>query len=146
MPEMISLAFHGMAYIAVNNNRTMSIKEIASGIGASEAHLAKVMQQLVREGLAHSGRGPKGGFTLAKPPEQITLLHIYQAFDNNMERTDCPMVRSKCPFEHCLFGGILGEMEGRLDDFLGSQTLASFVSGEEKAKNNSPDTQRNKEK
>lgn len=134
MPEMISLALHGMAYIAANNNRIMSIKEIASGIGASEAHLAKVMQRLVREGLMHSGRGPKGGFALARPPEQITLLHIYHVFDNNMEQTDCPMARSKCPFKHCLFGGILGELEKRLDDFLGSQTLAGFVSQEEQDK------------
>ncbi|HAZ21359.1 MAG TPA: hypothetical protein DHD79_11465 [Firmicutes bacterium] len=135
---MISLALHGMAYIANNNNRTLSIKEIASGIEASEAHLAKVMQRLVREGLAHSERGPKGGFTLTRQPEKITLLHIYQAFDNNMEKTDCPMARNKCPFEHCLFGGILGELEGRLDDFLGSQTLASFVNREEQGKEQSP--------
>lgn len=130
MPEMLSLALHGMAYIATHNNRIMNIKEIASGIGASEAHLSKVMQRLVREGLAHSGRGPKGGFTLAKPPEQITLLHIYQAFDNNMEKADCPMVRSKCPFEHCLFGGVLGELDERLEEFLESRTLASFAEQE----------------
>jgi len=130
VPENISLALHGMAYIAANNNRTANIKEIASSIGASEAHLSKVMQQLAREGLAHSGRGPKGGFILARPPEQITLLHIYQAFDNNKGKMDCPMLRSKCPFKHCLFGGILGELQGRLDEFLGSQTLASFVEQE----------------
>lgn len=128
---MLSLALHGMTYIAANNNRTINIREIASGIGASEAHLSKVMQQLVREGLAHSGRGPKGGFVLARPPEQITLLHIYQAFDNSMEKTGCPMVRSKCPFEHCLFDGILGELEGRLEEFLGSRTLAGFAEQEE---------------
>jgi Rrf2 family protein len=77
--EAASLALHAMLHIVANPNRPVSTREIASGMHASEAHLAKVLQRLARVGLARSTRGPKGGFVLGRPAETITLLDVYEA-------------------------------------------------------------------
>ncbi len=48
--EAVSLAFHGMGLLA--SGKRMSAKEMAEAVNVSEAHLAKVFQKLVKEGLA----------------------------------------------------------------------------------------------
>ncbi len=42
-------------------------------------YLLKIMQQLVRANILRSKRGPRGGFTLARPANTITLLEIVEA-------------------------------------------------------------------
>ncbi len=47
-------------------------------------YLLKILQQLVRANVLRSKRGPRGGFFLAKPAENITLLEIIEAVDGPM--------------------------------------------------------------
>ncbi len=42
-------------------------------------YLLKIMQQLVRANVLRSKRGPRGGFNLARPAEEITMLEIIEA-------------------------------------------------------------------
>ncbi|MBE0534308.1 MAG: Rrf2 family transcriptional regulator [Phycisphaerae bacterium] len=42
-------------------------------------YLLKILQQLVRANVMRSKRGPRGGFTLARRPEEITILEIIEA-------------------------------------------------------------------
>jgi len=44
-------------------------------------YLLKILQQLVRANVLRSKRGPRGGFFLAHPSENITLLQIIEAVD-----------------------------------------------------------------
>ena len=44
-------------------------------------YLLKIMQQLVRANILRSKRGPRGGFTLARTTNKITLLDIIEAVD-----------------------------------------------------------------
>ena len=55
--------------------------------------LRKVAQTLVSHGLLVSDRGVRGGFTLARPAETISVLHIVRAFESpalNLCCTDPP--------------------------------------------------------
>lgn len=47
-------------------------------------YLLKILQQLVRANLLRSKRGPRGGFSLAKPVKKITLLQVIEAVDGPM--------------------------------------------------------------
>ena len=47
-------------------------------------YLLKILQQLVRANVLRSKRGPRGGFFLARPAEDITLLEIVEAVDGPM--------------------------------------------------------------
>ncbi len=47
-------------------------------------YLFKILKQLVRANILHSKRGPGGGFTLARPAKDITILEIIEAVDGPM--------------------------------------------------------------
>ena len=50
-------------------------------------YLLKILQQLVRANVLRSKRGPRGGFSLARPPQKITLLQVVEAVDGPMVST-----------------------------------------------------------
>lgn len=56
-------------------------REVAEMFQMPAAYAAKVMTLLTRNGVLESGRGPRGGFRLAKPPEEISFLEIIEAVD-----------------------------------------------------------------
>ena len=47
-------------------------------------YLLKILQQLVRANVLRSKRGPRGGFSLAKPASKISMLEIIEAVDGPM--------------------------------------------------------------
>ena len=50
----------------------------------SLCYLLKILEQLVRANILRSKRGPRGGFTLARPAKDITILEIIEAVDGSM--------------------------------------------------------------
>ena len=61
---------------------------------ARDAHLplptvSKILKVLARKGLLNAQRGPKGGFSLARRPEEITLAQIVDAVEGHMGITEC---------------------------------------------------------
>jgi Rrf2 family protein len=50
-----------------------------------ERFLLQILRSLVTHGLLHSTRGVEGGYCLARPPEQISLRDIVEAFDHPLQ-------------------------------------------------------------
>ena len=126
--EAVSLAFHGMGLLASGERK--SAKEMAEAVNVSEAHLAKVFQRLVREGLVGSTRGPKGGFELAKRPDEVTLFDIYIAIEGVPKGDYCLLHKEQCPFGRCIFGSLLGNITREFVDYLKNTTLGDLQRGE----------------
>ena len=59
--------------------RLMTVKEIAKREALSPAYVEKLLRLLAKAGLVRSLRGLKGGYTLIRLPEQITLGHVVTA-------------------------------------------------------------------
>ena len=123
--EASSLALHGMGLLAATGRR-MSIREIAAATGASEAHLSKVFQRLVKEGMIRSIRGPGGGFDLTRTPENITLLEIYSAIEGKPSSNTCLLHSGACPFSGCIFGDLIEDLTERFLRYLGETTLSGM--------------------
>lgn len=126
--DAASLAMHAMTALAQNGNQKTSNKALATDLGVSEAHLAKVMQRLARIGLVSSTRGPGGGFKLDRPPDRITLLEVFEAIEGPVGRSSCLFERPVCTGELCILGGLLGEVNEQVQSYL-SQTTLSGLSG-----------------
>jgi len=124
--EMLSLALHSMVLIALRDQEYLSVKEIAAATGASEAHLAKVLQRLTKAGLLRSVRGPKGGFALTKPPEEVTLLDVYEVIEGPIVERRWPTGRPICPFATCILGGMPERLNKEFTDYLRSKTLGDL--------------------
>jgi Rrf2 family protein len=67
--------------VALDGNPTVTSHDIAQARGIPERFLLKVLKQLATAGVLLSHRGPNGGYRLARPATQITLLEIVEAVD-----------------------------------------------------------------
>lgn len=50
-----------------------------------ERFLLQILRVLVTHGILRSTRGVEGGYSLMKPPEQISLLEVIEAIDGPMD-------------------------------------------------------------
>lgn len=102
-----------------NSGRLSSAREIAESYQIPYTLVAKVLQSLVRSNLAVSVKGVNGGFSLSKKPEQISLLDIITAVDNNFQLVDCmqPYVtEADCShFNCCKIRDPLAEVQRKID-------------------------------
>ncbi len=124
--EAVSLALHTMSYLAALGTARASTHKIASDLGVSEAHLAKVMQRLGRGGLVNSYRGPRGGFALARPPEKITLMDIYEAVEGPLAVRNCLLEQPVCS-GRCILGDLLTRVSEQTREYFANTTLADLV-------------------
>ena len=130
--EAASLALHSMVSIAAAPEGPVNLKSVACSTGISEAHLAKVLQRLVKAGLLTSTRGPRGGFRLARPAEEIALLSVYEAIEGPLGTESCLLHASGCPygFSRCIFGNLLKETNAKFLDYMKGTTLSLILSEE----------------
>ncbi len=125
--EAASLATHSMVFLAANPEKTHSTREIADALLASEAHLSKVLQRLSRSELVHSVRGPRGGFRLVKPGDQIRLLEVYEAIEGKVAEIHCLLNSKVCNGGGCVFGGFLESTSRRFREYLADTTLSDLA-------------------
>jgi Rrf2 family protein len=119
---------HAMAYLANNLEAgPVSTGHVARTLDASEAHLSKVFQRLTKAGLVKSVRGPKGGFTLAWDPAEITLREIYETIDGALSNGDCLLGNVSCDRSVCIFGDLIAEIQARIDSHFQNTTLADLI-------------------
>src|SRR5580698_7829393 len=57
------------------------VRQIAADANIPAHFLAKILQELARDGFLHSSKGPRGGFRLRKPAGEISMLSIIEAVD-----------------------------------------------------------------
>ncbi|MCO5168622.1 MAG: Rrf2 family transcriptional regulator [Planctomycetes bacterium] len=81
-------ALHAALELARAGGERVTTQQIAETYEISLNHLAKVMGQLVRAGIARGVRGVGGGYRLARDPARITLLEIVEAVEGPPE-TGC---------------------------------------------------------
>ncbi len=128
LTEAAAIAFHSMIIIAQQGKEgQINVNHLAEKTGSSRFHISKVMQKLVKDGFLGSHRGPAGGFFLAKPPGEISLLSIYESIEGKLEVTRCPLNRPICPFNACIFEGVTIKMTRDFRDFISEHTLAYYL-------------------
>lgn len=74
-----------LALAEFHNSGLLQIKDIASRCDIPYQYLEQIFNRLVKTGIIKSTRGKNGGYELASPPEQITVLQIVNALEGEIE-------------------------------------------------------------
>ena len=91
-------AIRAMVYLAVNSSPSLRFgtKKIAEDLDFPEHYLGKVLQQLARNHLISSAKGPNGGFCVDADAMEISLLKIIDSIDGLSFFTTCGLGLHEC--------------------------------------------------
>src|SRR5690554_8019286 len=82
------------------NGDRVSLKDIARGIASPEAYTAKILQQLARDGVVDSLKGPTGGFKISRERlDEIKLIDIVSSLDGDAVFVGCGLGLRECNAE-----------------------------------------------
>ena len=86
-----------MAHLAAREGAgPQNAREVAAEAGLPLPVVSKVLKALAREGLLVSHRGAKGGYSLARPPEQISAAEMITALEGPIGLTECAVHPGQC--------------------------------------------------
>ena len=110
------------------------IQDISRRQQISPRYLEQIFQSLKRAGLLNSKRGPQGGYALARKPEEISVLEILNATEQDILLVDCVGAtpkklrrKTECPFEgKCVTQTVWAEAYELLDTLFGGMTLQTL--------------------
>lgn len=88
-----------MDYMAQNPNKTYNAREIAENTPVHLPTVTKILKLLAKNQLLESHRGAKGGYSLTRAPEDISIAAIIEAIDGPLALTKCSDAHGYCELE-----------------------------------------------
>ena len=117
-----------LTYLALHPNRLCLAKEISHNEEIPHYFLSKILQNLARQGLLKSVKGPGGGFQLVKDPKEITLYDIKALIDGIQDLDECAVGLGLCNDETpCPLHDAFQPLREQIKDYLKTTTLADMA-------------------
>ena len=123
---LLDLALH-------RDEEPVLLKDIAQRQQISLRYVEHLITPLITGGIVWSTRGPKGGVSLAKHPEEIRLDEVIQLFEGSIAPVECvnnPNVCIRSRF--CVTRDIWSELKRVMSEVLESTTLQELVERQKK--------------
>ena len=89
--QTVEYALRVAVRLAATDPEPQTADDLATATRVPRAYLSKVVQEMVRGGVARSKRGVGGGVVLAKRPDELSILEIVNAVDPIRRITTCPL-------------------------------------------------------
>lgn len=117
----VDYAVRALSYMAAKpNDLVVGSKEISQQQDIPAHFMSKIMKDLVAAGLVRSHVGCKGGFSLARPPETISVKEVYEAVEKPLALMEClDKDNPCCPYESvCTQISVWDRAQGLLASYL----------------------------
>lgn len=121
-------ALRAVACLARRPGEPMTTRQLALASRVPAGYLSKVLQALARAGVVSGQRGLNGGFVLARPAEELTLLDVVRVADGSRRITSCPMGLPQHGTGLCPLHRRLDEAAELAERTLGGVTVAAVLS------------------
>ncbi len=112
---------------AQGENKFTNIIEMSQRLEIPMPFLGKTLQLLVQHNVLQSQKGPRGGFKLAKSPNEIALFHVVDAIDGTDFLTSCVLGFPECSSKNpCPVHSEWGMLRDRVYQMLANKTIADI--------------------
>jgi len=89
-----------LTHMASDPAKVFSATDLASTLGLGQPVVSKVLKSLAQREIVRSTRGARGGYTLGRPPEEISIADIIDALDDQpFGLTECSATPGACNVE-----------------------------------------------
>ncbi len=123
----VEYALRAMVVLADHNGTPRTAVQIAEISQVPPDYLLKVMQPLTRARLVIGQRGKHGGFTLAKPPSEISILDVVNAVEPIRRIESCPLRIAAHGTALCPLHRKLDNAMAQVEESLRGTTLAGLI-------------------
>ncbi|MBD9615235.1 MULTISPECIES: RrF2 family transcriptional regulator [Pseudomonas] len=136
----VEYGIHCLIFLVGNcgDTREASVRDLAELQGVPLDYLAKIFTKLAKAKLVVATEGVRGGFKLARPSDEISVLDIVNAIDGQKLIFDCREIRGRCAlFEgsapdwavsgHCSVHAVMMTAQKRMEDALAQQTILDLA-------------------
>jgi Rrf2 family cysteine metabolism transcriptional repressor len=106
----------------------VSLKEIARQQQISLPYLEQLIAPLITGGIIRSTKGPRGGISLARKPEDIKLIEITRLLEGSLAPVECVENPGVCKrAAHCAARDVWSELEDVINGYLKGTTLQDIA-------------------
>ncbi len=113
----LTIAVHALTWMALAQRRgreLMTSDEVAASVNTNPVIVRRSLGDLRRAGLVDVRHGPGAGWSLARPPSEMTLLDVYDAVEqpqlfalhHTEPNLECPVGRGIRPALDVVYGGV----------------------------------------
>ena len=133
MPVLFSracqYALRGLVEMAREPEKShWTVQKLAHQTDTPAPFLAKTFQTLVKHGILNSAKGRRGGFSFARPIDEIFLLEIINIIDGPTLSKDCALGIADCGGDNpCSFHTQWGHIRENLIKALSTESLEQFA-------------------
>ena len=110
-----------------DGNGPVTLGGISRRQSISLSYLEQLFGKLRRHNLVDSVRGPGGGYTLAKPAEQMSVAEIIRAVDEPLDATQCGGNENCKEAQRCMTHELWTTLNEKMYDYLNSVRLSDLV-------------------
>jgi Rrf2 family protein len=122
-------AVRAVLYLSkIGEDRRAATSQIAEEQQIPPSFLAKIVSQLSVAGLLQTSRGARGGVSLARSPEDISVLEVVEAIDGPILLNECVANQGNCVFgDTCSMRPLWCDTQSELVTRLKSTTFDQFA-------------------
>ncbi len=107
------------------------VDTLSKRLGISRSFLAKILQALARDEILNSFKGAKGGFSLQKAPNEISIRKVIESAEKKpLSVFECSSSTLNCSSgkgEFCVIWPFLNKFQIKIDEFLEEMTLQDIL-------------------
>lgn len=112
----------------MSDHGVATVREISDENNISYDLLAKIMQDLKKDGMVVSSQGVRGGYALMLAPNQITVTRVMDALEEQNTLTECTSDHESCAREStCTIRGPMHKLQEQVENVLNSVTIAQLL-------------------
>ncbi len=137
LTSSVEYGLHCLLWLAGSGDTALSSRDLAELQGVSPSFLAKIFPKLEKAGIVTSAEGVRGGYRLARAPEDITVLQVVDAIEGEKPLFDCQDIRGRCAVFNdrppewatggvCAIHAVMLQAEQAMRDRLAAHSLADI--------------------